>query len=181
MQVFEDARNTRRQIVIEQDRARIEVLQTKPALRTLERFEHDLLPVGERDRDGPVDRFVERAESHVQTGLTHDHREPRDVLEIERVARMPLGNHEQVLRVRADFLDRSHRCLDGERQHLVRQDIERARKQVRIDRRELEARVAQIDRAVERGGMLLPFKAEPTFDRRRRIEDLPLEIEQRTV
>jgi hypothetical protein len=92
-----------------------------------------------------------------------------------------LRNHEQVFRVRADFFDCRHGRLHGERQHFLRQAVEGARKKVRIDRRELETRIAQIDGTVERRRVLLPFEAEPAFDRRRGVEDLPLEIEQRAV
>ena len=181
VQIFQHGRNAARQVVVQQDRARVEILQAEAPLRALERFEHELLAVGQRDRDRPDDAFVERAETHVQAGLAHDRGQTGDILQVERVARVALGDHQQVLRVRADLFDRRHRGLHGERQHFLRQIVEGAGKQIGVDRRELEARVTQVDRTVERRRVLLPFEPEPAFDGGGSVEDLPLEVEQRAV
>ncbi|CAM2148038.1 hypothetical protein PT2222_10374 [Paraburkholderia tropica] len=94
---------------------------------------------------------------------------------------MLLGNHEQILGVRADLLDGGHGGLHGERQHLLRQAVEGAREQIGVDRRELEAGVAQVHRTVERRRVLLPFEAEPALDGRRRVEDALLQFEERAI
>src|SRR2546429_4753914 len=51
------------------------------------------------------------------------------------VARVVLGNDEQVARFGADLLDRRHGRLHGQRQHFVGQVVPAARKQVGIDRK----------------------------------------------
>ena len=103
------------------------------------------------------------------------------VLEIERIARMALGDDEQILRVGADFFDGRHRRLHRERQHFLRQIVESAGKEIGVDGRELEPRVAQIDRAVKRRRVLLPFEPEPPLDSRHGLENFPLEVEQRAT
>ena len=52
-------------------------------------------------------------------------------------------------------------------------------KQVGVDRRELEARVAQVHRRVERDLVLLPLRAQPALDLGHALEDAALEILQR--
>jgi hypothetical protein len=86
------------------------------------------------------------------------------------------GDQQQVARFRADLLDRRHRRLDRQRQHLLRQVVEAAGEQVGVDRRELEACIAHVDRGVERRRVLHPLEPEPAFDGRQRFEDALLEL-----
>ena len=94
------------------------------------------------------------------------------------VAGVVFRDQQQVARVRAVFFDRCHRRLHGQRQHVVGQIVETARKQVGIDGREFETGIAQVDRAIKRRRVFLPFQAEPAFDLRRGIEDATLQIKQ---
>jgi hypothetical protein len=87
---------------------------------------------------------------------------------------------QQVLRFRTDLLDRRHRRLDGERQHLGGQVVEAAGEQVGVDRRQLEAGVPQVDRGVERRRVLHPLEPEPALDRRQRLEHALLQFVDRT-
>ncbi len=75
-------------------------------------------------------------------------------------------------------LDRVAGGLHRGRQHLVGQVVESAREQVHVDRRQLVAGVAQVDRAVERRRVVQPLQPEPAFDRRQRVEDALFEIQQ---
>ena len=148
-------------------------------LRPHERLDGERAAVGQRHVGRGGDRVVERAEANVQAGLVEDLHQARDVHEVERVARVLLGNEEQVLRFRADLLDRRHRRLHRQRQHLGRQVVEAARKQVGVDRRQLEAGVPQVDRRVERRRVLHPLEPEPPLDRRQRLEHALLELVDR--
>ena len=100
------------------------------------------------------------------------------LVQVEQVARVVLGHQQQVARVRAHPLDRVAGGLHGGRQHLVGQVVEAAREQVHVDRRQLVAGVAQVDRAVERRRVVQPLQPEPALDRRQRVEDALLEIQQ---
>ena len=91
---------------------------------------------------------------------------------------MALGNQQQVARVRTHPLDRVAGGLNRGRQHFVGQVVESAREQVHVDRRQLVAGVAQVDRAVERRCVVQPLQPEPALDRRQRVEDALLEIQQ---
>jgi len=137
------------------------------------------LPSGSAISVGSVHLFVERAQAHVEPGHVEDLHQPLQVGQVEGVARVLLGDQQQVLRFGADFLARGHCRLHRQRQHLDRQVVEAAGKQVGVDRRELEAGVAHIDRGVERRRVLHPFEAEPAFDRRQRFEDALLEFVDR--
>ena len=134
----------------------------------------------ELDRRRLGDLGIQRAEPHVEAGLPQDRREPRDVLQVETVARVVLGDQQQTARVGADLVDRGHRRLHRERHDLGCEVVEAARIEIGVDRRDLEARVAEVDRAVERRRVLLPLEPEPALDRRRRVEHAPLEVGERT-
>ncbi len=133
----------------------------------------------ELDRRRRGDLRIQRAEPHVEARLAQDRREPRDVLQVEAVARVVLGDQQQPARVGADLLDRRHRRLHRERHDLGCEVVEAPRIEVRVDRRDLEPGVAQVDRAVERRRVLLPLEPEPALDRRRGVEHAPLEVGER--
>jgi hypothetical protein len=107
--------------------------------------------------------------------------ELQDVGQIKRVARVVFGDDQQVARLGADLLDRRHRRLDGQRQHLGRQVVPAAGVEVGVHRRQLEAGVAHIDRAVKRRRVLHPLQAKPALDRRRGVQDALLEFVDRAV
>ena len=92
---------------------------------------------------------------------------------------MPFRNQQQVARIRADSIDRSLCRLHRRRQHLLRQVVEPAREQIHVDRRKLEAGVAQIDRAVKRRRVVLPLQPEPALNGRQRLQNALLELQQR--
>ncbi len=179
VQALEDLRDPAREVVVEQDRAGVEVLQAEAVPRPHQRLDGEGAAIGKRHVGRRGDRFIERAEADVEPGLVEDLHQPRDVHQVERVAGVPLGDQKQVLRFRADLLDRRHRRLHGERQHLGGQVVEAARKQVGVDRRELEAGVPQVDRGVERRRVLHPLEPEPPLDRRQRLEHALLELVDR--
>jgi hypothetical protein len=171
--VFQDGRHAGRQIVVEQDGAGIEILQpdAAPVGGAHQRLDHQHVAVGQSQRRRLGDFRGQRTEPHVQAGLAENLHQARDVLQVMRIARVRFGNQQQVAGVRAIFVDRGHGRLHRQRQHLGCKIVKTTRKQVGIDRRQLVAGVAQVDRAVERRGVLLPFHAEPAFDGRRGLED----------
>ena len=61
-----------RQVVVEQDRAGIEVLQAEAARRAHQRLERERAAVGQRHLRRRGDRSIERAEAHVEAGLVED-------------------------------------------------------------------------------------------------------------
>ena len=89
---------------------------------------------------------------------------------------MVFRNHEQVACFRADFFDCGHGSLHGQRQHLRRQVVPAGRKQIGVDRREFEAGVADIDRAVKRRRMFHPLQPEPAFYGRSALQHALLEF-----
>ena len=102
-----------------------------------------------------------------------------DVLQVERVARVVLRDEQHAARVGTDPLDGGLDRLHAQRQERGVQVVEPAGEEVRVDRRELEAGVAQIHRRVERHRMLLPLRAHPALDVGHPVEEALLEFEQR--
>jgi hypothetical protein len=81
--------------------------------------------------------------------------------------------------LRADLLDGRLCRLHGQRKHLLRQVVPATGEEVGVDRRQLEAGVADVDRAVEGRRVLHPFQPEPAFDRWRGIQDALFEFVDR--
>ncbi len=177
MQTLQDGRDAARQIVVEQDGAGVEVFQPEAQFVADQRLHHQLAARRQLEVHGFGDRLVERPETHIQPGLAEDAHQGVDVFEVEGVAGVVLGNHQQVLGLRADFLDGGHGGLHRQRHHLRGEIVEAAGIEIGVDRRELEAGVAQIDRAVERRGVLHPFEAEPALDGGLRLQDALFEFE----
>ena len=118
VQVLQHLGHAGRQVVVEQDGAGVEVLQPEPPARAHQRLEVSSLPSGSAIVGGRLDGLVQRAQAHVQAGLVKDLHQPLHVRQVEGVAGVLLGNQQQVLRLGADLLDRRHRRLHRQRQHL---------------------------------------------------------------
>nr|GEU28634.1 hypothetical protein [Tanacetum cinerariifolium] len=178
--VLQDLGDAGRQVVIEQNRARIEILQSHAAAvgRAHQRFDHQQITVGQRQRRRLRDLGRQRTEPHVQPGLAEDLHQPGDVLPVGGMALLQLGNQEQVARVRAIFVDCGHGGLHRQRQHFGGEMVEAAGEQVGIHGRQLVAGVTHVDRTIKRRRVLLPFQTEPALNGRRRGQDFFFEIEQ---
>ena len=85
---FRISGHARGQVVVEQDRARIEVVEPDAQAAPHQRLDRHRLAVGKLDPGRP-DRCPgsSAAVAHVQAGLAQDRRQPLHVLQIERVAR----------------------------------------------------------------------------------------------
>jgi hypothetical protein len=91
------------------------------------------------------------------------------------------GNQQQALGVRADAVDQGHRRLYAKRQEAGVEVVEAAREKIHVDRRQLETRIAQVDRSIEGRRVFLPLPTQPAFDRRHGIEETALDLEQGTA
>ena len=178
VEVAQDFRNACRKIVVEQDGARVETIESEAIFRADQRFEQQALAVRQFDRRRPGDFREQRAKADVQPGLAQDGGDLRDVLQVEQVARVVFRNQQQIARVRADLFDGDHRCLHAKRQKSGVQVVEAAGKQVGVDRRQLEAGIAQVARRIEGWRVLLPLRAQPLLDLRAAVEEAALEFEQ---
>jgi hypothetical protein len=118
------------------------------------------------------------ADAHVEPGQAQDRHQLGDVLQVELVAGVVLGDQQQLAGVRADALDRRLRRLHAQRHEGVVEVVEAAREQVEVDRRELEAGVAQVGRAVEGWHVVLPLVTKPALDLGGVVEELALELQQ---
>jgi hypothetical protein len=166
VKALQDRRNTRREVVVQQDRAGIEVAGLEPCSVAAHRLEQDARAARGFELGRRADLGIERADAHLEPGLAQDRGQHAHVLEVPLVARVILGDQQQVLRVRTDLVDRRHRRLNRERRECGAQVVEPAGKQVGVDRRDLEARVAQVAGRVERRRMRLPLEPQPALDRR---------------
>jgi hypothetical protein len=136
-------------------------------------------PSGRSSVVGFGDLRQQAADAHVEAGVVQDGGQARHVHQVELVARVVLGHQQQVPRLGADLLDGRHRRLHAQRQEGRVQVVEAAGEEVGVDRRQLEAGVAQVDRAIEGRRVLQPLGAQPALDRGVVVEDAPLEFEQR--
>ena len=122
----------------------------------------------------------ERAQAHAHPRLAQDVLQRLDVLQVERVARVILGHEQHAARIGTDALDRRLDRLHAQRQERRIEVVEAAGKEIRVDRRELEAGVAQVDGRIERHRVLLPLRAYPALDIGHPVEDALLEVQQRS-
>ena len=178
VEALEHLRDARRQVVVEQHRAGIEVVQAEAAAAAAQRLQRQRGAVGELEHGGLGDLGQQAADAHVQPGEAQDRHQLGDVLQVELVAGVVLGDQQELAGVRADALDRRLRRLHAQRHEGVVEVVEAAREQVQVDRRELEARVAQVGGAVEGWHVILPLVAEPPFDVAGVVEELALELEE---
>ena len=179
VQLLDDARHAGGQVVVEQDGAGIEILEADAALAADHRLQRHRVAMRQGDGGGLLHIGADGADAHIQTGHVEDALELHHVGQVMGVARVVLGNDEQVARFGADLLDRRHGRLHGQRQHFVGQVVPAARKQVGIHGRELEAGVADVHRAIERRRVFHPFEPEPALDRRHGVEDALLKLVDR--
>ena len=175
----EHRRRTRRQVVVQQDHARVEVVQAHAPAVALHGLERERRAVAEVELRHLRDLGIERPDAHAHARLAQDAFERRDVVQVERVARVILGNQQHAARVGAHALDGRLDRLHAQRQERRIEVVEAAGKEIGVDRRELEAGVAQIHRRVERDLVLLPLRAQPALDLGHALEDAPLEVLQR--
>ena len=178
VQVAQDIRDSGREIVVEQDGAGVEAVEPEAGWRADQRFEQEGLAVGECYRRRGGDLREQRAEPDVEAGLAQDGGDLGDVLQVELVARVAFRDQEKIARIRTDLLDRHHRRVHAKRQEGRIQVVEAAGEEVGVDRRQLEAGVAQVARRIEGRGVLLPLAAQPVFDLRAAFQELAFEFEQ---
>ena len=170
MEVLQNSRDTRRQIVVEQDGAGIKILQPQAVITANQGLDGDALASGQVVGRRLLDVGAQRTKAHIQTGLMKDTLELHHIGEVESVAGVVLRHHQQIACLRADLLNRGHRRLNRQGQHLGSQVVPTAGKQIGINRRELEARIADVYRAIKRRCVLHPFEAEPTLNGRGGVE-----------
>ena len=178
VEVLENFRDAGRKVVVEQDRARVETIEPEAVLRAHQRFEQQVLAVGKFDRCRAGDFRQHGSEPHIEAGLAQDGGDLRHVLQVELVARVILGDQQQVAGIRADLFDRDHRCLYAEGQEGGVEVVEAAGEEVGVDRRQFEAGVAQVARRIEGRRVLLPLRAHPVLDLRAAVEEAALKFEQ---
>jgi len=135
-----------------------------------------LLTAGQVDGGGLFDVRVDGANAHIQTGHVKDTLQLNHIAQIEGVAGVVLGNDEQVFGFGADFLDGRLGSLHRQRQHFGRQIVPATRKQIGVDRCQLEAGIANVHRGVNRRRVLHPFKAKPALNGGHGIEHALLEF-----
>ena len=176
VQVFQNARRAGREVVVQQDGAGVEVLEPQPVARALRRLQRQRLAVGQRDGAAALDGRVDGAEAHVQPRHAEDLLQPRQAGQVEAAGLAVLGHDHQVARLGADLLDGRLRRLHRQWQHVGRQVVPAVGVQVGVHRRQLEAGVADVDRAVQRRRVLHPLQAEPALDHRRGVEDALLQL-----
>ena len=168
------------QVVVEQHHARIEVGKPDPPSVANNRLEGEDAAGGELERCRRGDAGRERANAHAHSGLRKDIAQRLDVLQVERIARVILGHQQHAARIGTHALDGRLDRLHAQRQESGIQIVEPAGKKIGVDRRELEAGIAQVDRRIERHRMLLPVRAEPALDVRHPVEKALLQILQRS-
>jgi len=144
VEVLQDLRQAGREVVVEQDGAGVETIEAEPERRADQRFEEQALAVRQLDRGRFDEIGNQRADAHGEAGLLEDGGDLRDVLQIELVARVIFRDEQQVACIRTDFLDGDHGRLHAERQEGRIEIVEAAREEVGIDRRQLEAGIAQV-------------------------------------
>jgi hypothetical protein len=99
-------------------------------------------------------------------------------LQIEQIARVILRYQQHPPRFGAYLLHRALHGLHTQRQEIGIEIIEATGKQIGVDGREFETAVAQIDRSIERHGMLQPLRAQPMLGGRHGGQQSSLQIEQ---
>jgi len=120
--VFEDGGQARRQIVVQQDGARIEVFQADapPVGGTLQGLQHKRGAIRQLDWRRFLHIGRQAAKAHIQSGLTENLHQPRDILQVKSIARVAFRYQQQVLGIGTIFLDGGHGSLHCQRQHFRR-------------------------------------------------------------
>ena len=180
VQVFQNAWNPCREVVVQQNSAGIKVLEPQAALAADGRLDGDFIPTRYGNALGFLQLRADRANAHVQTCHGENTHQLRQIGPIKRIARVVLGNDEKVARLGADFFNRSHSCLHGQWQHLRRQVVPSPGEQIGIYRRQFEPGIADIHRRVKRRRVFHPLQAKPTLNGRHRVQDALLQFVDRT-
>ena len=123
-----------------------------------------MVTIGQFNRCVFFDVRIDRANAYVQTSHIKNALQLRHIGQIKHIARVVLGNHQQIARFRAYFFNRSHSGLHRQGQHFWRQVVPSTGVEIGIYWCEFEASVANIDRAVERWRVLHPFQPEPALN-----------------
>ena len=89
---------------------------------------------------------------------------------------MVFWDDQQIPGFRTNLFDCRHGRLHGQWQHLWRQIVPPAWVQIGVHWRQLEARIADIDRAVKRWCVLHPLHAKPTFNGWHGVDDALLKL-----
>ncbi len=176
VQVFQDAGCASGQVVVEQDGAGIEVLQAQAVALALHRLERERVAIGQGQGRAALERRVDRAQPHVQPGHAEDFGQPLQVGQVEAAQRPVARHHEQVVRLRADLLDRCLGRLHRQRQGVGRQVVPAVGTQVGAHRRQLEAGVADRHAAIKGRRVLHPLEPEPALDHWRGVEQALLQF-----
>ena len=173
---FQNAGHAGGQIGVEQNRAGVKILHAQAPLAAKDRFERHSLAVlklkGRRLLDGGIDG----THAHIQAGHVKNAPQLGQTRQVGSTGRAVLWNQQQVARFRANLFDRRHGRLHRQGHHFLGQMLPAVRKQIGRYRRQLEAGIAHVDRAVKRRCVLHPFKTKPAFDGWHGIEHALLEF-----
>ena len=176
VQVFQNTRGTCRQIVVEQNCARVKPFETNAALGTNDRLQCDLSPVGQIEVSRDFDVWADGPQAHVEARRVKNAFELRQVAQVRDATVVVVRHQHQVVGLGADLFQRGHGGLHRQWQHVHRQVVPAAGVKVGVHRRELEARIAKVHTAVERWRVLHPFEPEPALDGRHRVEHALLQL-----
>ena len=176
---FQDGRPAAGKIVVQQHETGIEAGHADPVALAHDRLQAQ---AGAR-RQAHGLRFGEvrqqRADAHLVAGALQDAPQHGDVFQIKQVAGVAFRDQQHAAGARADALDGGLHGLHAQRQEALAKVVEAGREQVGVHRRQLEAGVSQVHRAVNgrrRGAKLL---AKPGLDGDLRLQQLRLQAQQR--
>ena len=157
-------RPARSQVVIQHDQVRHIALHPQLIPGAPERFQQDSVAGIKLDAGRPVKAGAQAADADLKTGLFHNRPQAGDILQIEQVAGVVLGDNEDAVNRVRDALYGHLQGLDAERFKGRIEVVEAGRKQVGVNRRDLVAGVAQVHRGIKRGRRLAPGAAKPGLD-----------------
>ena len=116
------------QVVVEQHHAGVEVGEPDPASVANDRLQREDAAGRQLERRRLGEPWHQRADAHAHSGLREDVAQRLDVLQVERVARVILGNEQHAARVRAHALDGRLDRLHAKRQESGIEVVETAGK-----------------------------------------------------
>ena len=119
------------------------------------------------------------ADAHIEAGLEQDVAQRRHALQVEHVAGVALGDQQHSRGGGAYPFHRGLHRLDAQGDEGGIEIVEARGKQIGVHRRQLEAGVAQVDRAIERRRGLQPLITKPSLDGRLARQQVLLNGEQR--
>ena len=186
VQFFQNTGRSCTQIVIDQHRTRVKVLQPNAPLGTNHRLQQHAVAQGiallQRDAGRLLDFVADGAHAHIQPRHPKNANQLRQIVQIGRVVLCAVFRYQQqIARFGAGFFNHGLRRLHGQRQGGFAQMVPASGIQIRFDRRELEACIAHIHRAIKRRHMLHPLQPKPTFRCRHRVDDALLQFIDRAT